>query len=119
MISDFVSRLDISALETQVQHTSEEISTLKNNFVHHLSEITQSVDSLTTKVDSQYHELSSTISTLTTTIDRQNAVIAKIQHDFKISMEILTKKLTHPFGSSNTATTNASTSFTRHLSPAG
>jgi len=106
-------------LETQVQHTSKEICTLKNNFVHHLLEKTKSVDSLTTKVDSQYQELSSTISTLTTTIDRQNAVIAKIQHDFKISLEILSKKLTNPVGSPNTATPTAATSFTRHLSPAG
>jgi hypothetical protein len=44
---------------------------------------------LTDNVDSQYKGLTSTVAALTETIERQNAVIAKIQYDFHVSMETL------------------------------
>jgi hypothetical protein len=81
--------------------------------------VNKSVDSLTCKVDNQYKDLTNTVNALSTVIERQNAVIAKIQHDFKVSMEALTIKLTHPFGSTSTSLLSASTSTFRQISSAG
>jgi hypothetical protein len=74
---------------------------------------------LTEKVDVQYQGLTSTVNNLTATIERQNAVIAKIQHDFKTSMELLTQSLNKPFGFSPNITPTATTSILWHNNPAG
>jgi hypothetical protein len=77
------------------------------------------VDALKTQVNTQYQDLSSTVLNLTATIECQNAVIAKIQQDFKSSMEFLTTTLTKPLGLSHIIKPNAATSPPWHHGASG
>jgi len=117
--NNFGPRLDISALEQQVTTTSAEIHNIKSNLELKLNEVTTSVQTLTEKVDVQYQGLTATVNNLTTTIERQNAVIARIQHDFKTSMGLLNQSLNKPLAFSPHITPTAAASILRHNNPAG
>ncbi len=115
----FVSRLDIATLEQQVHKTANKISNIQDSFTLQLATVTKSVDTLTTQVNSQYQDLSTTVNNLTATIERQNAVIAKIQQDFKSGMERLATALTKPMSLSHIFHSTAATSSPRLHNTAG
>jgi hypothetical protein len=115
----FVSRLDIATLEQQAHKTANEISNIQDSFTLQLATVTKSVDTLATQVNSQYQDLSTTVNNLTATIECQNAVIAKIQQDFKLSMETLATTLTKPMSLSHIFHSTATASSPRLHNTAG
>ncbi len=89
----FVGKIDISGLEDQVSITSQEIKNIQEQFTNQLDKVTLSMDSLTTKVDTQYNELTPLIRALSETITKQNGVITGIHQEFQLSMTTLSQRL--------------------------